>query len=492
MILETCVLPIEYDEKTKEKAKRIKKVLEKNPDFFRVFLKGDKISLIDENSTIYIEKGQSILKYLDGISPKYATGFLKDKYVDNPEEVLFYWTSRFYEIGIYKNKENKLRKLCGICDYFHTNEDYEGLYNYLHASEEEQQEIEEDVFIWLEKTYRYHLINYLLTEQLPFLQNNLFSPFEIDMETGILDILELSQKLLDMLESSEELEEEITYPMSRQETIMLFREFLIDIDPTLELLYKEIEMEFNGALVTSPRNRKVKNIQYIQENPDGAVKTNPSSQKPVVYVPWKYTLEDIFALTHEFFHYIEEDNNIYPYYSPQQELATIFFETLLKDYLRKKSYPEEEVEKYYRNRRIDTANNAFELNNFMLLLNNIINNIPISPAIEFDSLDSEDQELVEEMTPFMQDKYIDSICDEQNSSLIDETGYIIENFLYAYGYYYADIALKKLHEGEDMIPKMIDLAKNVNARLPKDALRMAGLIPKEQEYRKMITNDSKN
>ena len=96
------------------------------------------------------------------------------------------------------------------------------------------------------------------------------------------------------------------------------------------------------------------------------------------------------------------------------------------------------------------------------------------------------------MTPFMQDKYIDSICDEQNSSLIDETGYIIENFLYAYGYYYADIALKKLHEGEDMIPKMIDLAKNVNARLPKDALRMAGLIPKEQEYRKMITNDSKN
>ena len=189
MILETCVLPIEYDEKTKEKAKRIKKVLEKNPDFFRVFLKGDKISLIDENSPIYIEKGQSILKYLDGISPKYATGFLKDKYVDRPEEVLHYWVSHVYGIGIYKNKENRLRKLYGICDYFHTNEDYEGLYNYLHASEEEQQEIEEDILLWLEKTYRYHLINYLLLEQLPFLQNNLFSPFEIDMETGILDIL---------------------------------------------------------------------------------------------------------------------------------------------------------------------------------------------------------------------------------------------------------------------------------------------------------------
>lgn len=492
MILETCVLPIEYDEKTKEKAKRIKKVLEKNPDFFRVFLKGDKISLIDENSTIYIEKGQSILKYLDGISPKYATGFLKDKYVDKPEEVLFYWVSHFYGIGIYKNKENRLRKLYGICDYFHTNEDYEGLYNYLHASEEEQQEIEEDVFIWLEKTYRYHLINYLLTEQLPFLQNNLFSPFEIDMETGILDILELSQKLLDMLESPEELEEEITYPMSRQETIMLFREFLIDIDPTLELLYKGIYMELNGDLITSARSKKAQSIKIIQETPDSPMKIETNQKKPVVFVPMKNTLEDVFSLTHEFFHYIEEEGKVFPKYNPQCEIATIFFEGILSDYLIKRGYPKEEVEKANRDREISTLAYVQELNEYVLLLYSIINNVAVRPAIEFDSLSEEEKEEVEEMTPFMQEQYIDSICDEQNIDLIDNYYKIIEAFCYVYGYYHSDIALRKQREGEDMIPKMIDLAKNVNARLPKDALRMAGLIPKEQEYRKMITNDSKN
>ena len=47
-VLQTEVLPIEYDEKTKRKAYRIKKVMHRNPAFFKAFLKGhNKISCSD-------------------------------------------------------------------------------------------------------------------------------------------------------------------------------------------------------------------------------------------------------------------------------------------------------------------------------------------------------------------------------------------------------------------------------------------------------------
>ena len=100
--------------------------------------------------------------------------------------------------------------------------------------------------------------------------------------------------------------------MSRQETIMLFREFLIDIDPTLELLYKGIYMELNGDLITSPRSKKAQSIKVIQETPDSPMKTETNQKKPVVFVPMTNTLEDVFSLKHEFFHYIEEEGKVFP------------------------------------------------------------------------------------------------------------------------------------------------------------------------------------
>ena len=96
-ILPTEALPIEYDEKTKRKAYRIKSLLQKNPAFFKIFLKGhDKISCINQTSSLYIEKGQSILKYLDGISAYDATGFLKENFLQTKEgiEVLLYWLNK--------------------------------------------------------------------------------------------------------------------------------------------------------------------------------------------------------------------------------------------------------------------------------------------------------------------------------------------------------------------------------------------------------------
>ena len=84
-ILTTKVVPIEYDEKTKRKAQKIEKMLDKNPEFFRVFLKGDKISLIDGNAPIFVAAGKTILKYLDGISAYDATGFLRENYLSEEE-----------------------------------------------------------------------------------------------------------------------------------------------------------------------------------------------------------------------------------------------------------------------------------------------------------------------------------------------------------------------------------------------------------------------
>ena len=110
-LLQTEVLPIEYDEKTKRKANRIKDIIELNPEFFKVFLQGhDKISCIDQNNSLYIEKGQSILKYLDGISAYDATGFLYPKYQtqESGAEVLLFWLNEHYQGPAKYRKEERI------------------------------------------------------------------------------------------------------------------------------------------------------------------------------------------------------------------------------------------------------------------------------------------------------------------------------------------------------------------------------------------------
>lgn len=483
MLLNTKVIPIEYNEQTKRKAQQIKRVIEKNPEFFKVFLKGDKISLIDEKNPLYIKKGQSILSCLDTISAFDATGFLKDRYTTTPEEILYYWASRYYGIGEYQNKENRLRKMTGIYDYFHTMEDYQGLYNYLNSDEKEQ--VEEDVFTWLESTYRYHLLNYLLVQQLPLLSRDVFSKFEIDEKEGIAWFQNLSRKVLEELNPVDE-ELKITYPISRKETITLFREFLMQIDPTLELLYQGISMEFNHDLVTSKDNSRVKNIKSIQESPNKAMVTFTKSREKIVYVPWTNTLQDIYSLVHEFFHYIEESNsNIYQSDNPICEIAPIFFELLLLDFLKEKGYPEEEVEKLRQNREIDTLNDSQNLLSYMQFLETINSSRPVTPRKEEEVI--REYDAMEDLSEDIKDQIIEATCDEQCESLIDDPFYIIDIMKYTLAYYYANIALEKEQSGVSMIPSMITLAKDVEKLPPREILKKTGLIEIGKVYRKETT-----
>ena len=60
-LLKTNVIPIEYNDKTEKKAKRIKRILEKNPGFFQIFLSSQTIiSCIDERKELYIPRKDSI------------------------------------------------------------------------------------------------------------------------------------------------------------------------------------------------------------------------------------------------------------------------------------------------------------------------------------------------------------------------------------------------------------------------------------------------
>ena len=78
-VLQTEVLPIEYDDKTKKIALKTKAWLDTNPSFFREFLPStDKISYIDKKSPLYIGMKESILEHLDGITAKEAIKILKD------------------------------------------------------------------------------------------------------------------------------------------------------------------------------------------------------------------------------------------------------------------------------------------------------------------------------------------------------------------------------------------------------------------------------
>ena len=77
-LLKTNVIPIEYNNRTEKKAKRIKRILEQNPLFFREFLSSQNIiSCIDERKELYIPRKDSIFHHLEGITEEEAKKYLR-------------------------------------------------------------------------------------------------------------------------------------------------------------------------------------------------------------------------------------------------------------------------------------------------------------------------------------------------------------------------------------------------------------------------------
>ncbi len=479
-LLQTEVLPIEYDEKTKRKANRIKDIIELNPEFFKVFLQGhDKISCIDQNNSLYIEKGQSILKYLDGISAYDATGFLYPKYQtqESGAEVLLFWLNEHYQGPAKYRKEERIRnQKMGILDYYHSNKKYQELYNYLHKREPLPKR---EILSFLQNQYRYPLTNILLEDDLMSVIEQYYIPTVNPDPLDLLDCIIWTSEEMSTIEDNFKYFTQITYPVSKEQSMKLFKRFLAEIDPTLSLLEQLNIAEQEKRFIDRKSDRRVLYTYEVQRYPNNPFFTTSQEEQGYIYIPWTNTIDNVISLVHEFFHYVVNKNEHMIQYE-LIEFPSIFFESLACNFLLQEGYPKEVIEDIKQNRKISTVNNANDIIEIATLMKYLyVSDMPISIEDDIELLDDNPPRTREEREE--QERIAIRNCDRRNQLLVEAPNFVTENFPYIIAQKYSDILMEALPDNSNIIPNMITLLKEFETVSTTNLLEKVGIKPKQKQ-----------
>ena len=477
-VLQTKVLPIECNGKTRRKAKKIKRQLNQYPDFFKAFLKEkDMISCVDKNASVYIPSGESILEHLEDINFRNAENILLNRFSNEESKsmILLYLLNEKYD-GCYEHNNNakEVMENATAFLYYCDNKDYAGLHDYiLNPTKEKMQK----AFTWLEDTSGFALLNRLLDNQLSLLENNFFDDD---------DIYEELQKMYDTIEEETcDMEDaiafeskgesinfkEITYPMSKEESISLAKEFFACVDPSLSWLKTFYDADKVGALIDDNTPKQAKKSKWCC--------FKGINNQWYINAPWTHTLEDPISLVHEFVHYIvftnQKDEN--PNFK-LCEFPSIFFETLMCKFLLNKGYPKEEVTKYIWNRNIGTIQNCRDIEDIIVYLLKKVEGQELT-------LKKEEEEL-NKFFPDEQEKntdYIKDCCNNSLHSLIDSSSVILYEYPYILGKKYSDLAILTLPDNEKIVNDMVSITKELNTMTEKEALQKLNLILKDEKIK---------
>lgn len=459
-LLKTNVIPIEYNNKTEKKAKRIKRILEQNPQFFETFLPSQNIiSCIDEQNYLYIPRRDSIFHHLEGITEKEIKNILELQSLNGEDKtmLLLYMLNEEYE-GDYQmekiDKEELQQEITYI--YYCDRKDYKGLYSYILNPTKKK---ETESLVWLNENYRFSLLNYLVERQLELLKKTYLTESKEDDEKQLTDMLRIM--VLGDLEVDDIDQEykKIIYPMSKEETISLVKEFLIETDPSLTWLEKFCETEQNKKILDGMGKwqciKKSDNNWYIE-------------------TAWQETLEDAIYLLHEVVHYFScigstNDKNIRYTLS---EFPSLFFEDRMCEFLIKKGYPKEEIEKFRWNRLLRVAKHCNDAEDIIIYMKEQQNKKIITLETEQERLKEDAKEL-----GITKEELAKSICDENIQKLIISSVLIADTYPYIVGGRYAQALLTQVEENEDIIPKMVSITNRIKDREKDDILNELGLAP---------------
>ena len=438
--IETRVLPIEYDDNTEVKAKEIKNILERNPNFFKAFLPWDHIiSCIDKENPLYIGEEDSILNHLD-ISASDANLILTNQLTSSKEDrklILAYLLDQKYNEQEEKDDiEDKEIKLSAAIAYY--DNDYQQLHSYLIESKEEK---DEEILAWLNDNYRFELLDFLIENQSTYqIEDNKLEEIE--------DMIDITLDEMDVLEEKGEYQT-ISYPMTKEETYHITKEFLATIDPTLSWLelftQAEKEHKFIEELDTW-QTFEIEDEQYIN-------------------TPLTNTLEDPISLVHTFIDYISciKTNTKTKDYKIGK-LPSIFFENLMCQFLIQKGYPKEEINKYQQNRLLRVVEHCEEIEDILYYMEIKAKGNPITLE--------EGKKLYnnENLNDTSLTQLAVEICDVTINNLLWFKDMIPEVYPYILGKRYADILTDEYVTNKDILPQMINLTETLKEKTTKEVL----------------------
>lgn len=472
MILETKVLPIEYNEKSQTKAQRLKRFLEQNPAFFKTFLKGNIISYIDENSPLYLGKHQSILEYIDSVHPRDCLYFIYNKFFPSEPErlaTLFILTNKKVN-GEYQFSEEDIENanIGALYAYCFDQKDYDKL--------KENMANQDEILSWFYEKYRFQLFNYILDFSINYLKD--YYEYESTLEDFIQEMVKTTA--IETMELSDsKYHQEIEYPMDKETSLQLVEDFLITINPTWQKKLKKV-VEENLIIEDYQDNR----IKGLITKDDSCQCILGKDEKWYIYMPRKNTLEDAINLLHEVIHYIVETQEKDKTVNSLKEFPSLFFEQVFCTYLIQRGYPKEEVDKYTENRKYYTEENCMDIIDYLLYIQERLEKETITEEDMLAMELGEEEDSREEIERILKEK-IDTYIEED---LVNPQIYM-KMYTYIEGKRYADIMFKRLQEGQDVLPDMIEITSNQKSLRTPNILSYLNLTPptKEETLEKLLT-----
>lgn len=472
-MLQTTVLPIEYDEEHKQEAEQLKELLERNQMLFQMFLTGQKkISFLDikEEDTIYIESIEALKKLLSNIIPTYMEILHKQVYSNgnNMDTDLL----RMLLVDIISSKEESgIDKTISKDINLNINTIY-ALVAMSHYNDEELIDFifnptgleKEKIFKLLNAKERYNLMNMLLEEEyqkileLEKLENDDY------LRTHLEELLELSE--LDIEERFKLSKgKESNFPkLTKEELDKLCVEFLIKIDPSLKWLKIYNKLKENN------------NILYGEEFPDSCSKWGcvETTEEVYIYAPLEGNISDFMYFIHEFTHCItlmnKEKGECIP--SSIQEFPSIFFEKCANSFLREKGYSDETVAALEEQRVIATLGNKSDISPSLRYLIDYLTKGPITFEQEKEKMDrirnaipedlpKEMQELLNNIMSTQDEENVHKKVDVENSFLIEHPDCIFEEYPYIIGYELAEATMFKVSDNPMLIYTVLSITENL-------------------------------
>ena len=480
-ILKTAIIPIEYDENTKEPALELKQLLEQNPLFFKTVLKKyQQISYLKNQQSFYLQTNDTISSlekmYNGSIDNYYKKNWLDE---DAGKSLLLYTINKkikgYYDFSEILEGEVKQFIAYG---YIHEIKEYEKMNSYLVSpTKKHQQKMEE----WLYDKYSFELLNYLIEIQYQRMVQKLLAGQEEKIEEALNTMISITATTEFLREGQEKT---CNFYISSEEIDQLCKEFLIRIDPSLNWYDIFCKATQTGVFIEENNEKIIENEIDIDDwscfqHTDG---------NWYIYSPRTGTILDSIYKIHEFIHYLINtappilEENIYVL----KELPSLFFEGLMGRFLIEKGYPKEEIEKDKFNRELGLSKISSALLDILFYIEKVSHGEKITFEQELME-QKEIKKLYEELEP---DKEIslDSLKENilritKNSieELIEEPLFVEETYPYIIGYQYSEILLERTKQDKNVIANMINIIPEIKTLTTNDALNRLGLTLSREE-----------
>lgn len=475
-MLETKVIPIEYDDKTKEEAEKLKEIIERNQMLFQIFLAGNKkISFLDsdEDTTLEITSIGNFKQLLSSFIPSHMELLQTRVYTDGGEDTDTVFLKMMLhdiiasredsELEIDSELSNNINTIYSVVafNYYKEQNTPEKIIDYIFNPTGEEKE---KIFKWLNEKERYNLMNMLLEEE----YQNILSLESIEhdsyLRTHLEELLELSE--IDISERFKYKDKKtVTLPtINQQDLDKLCIEFFIKIDPSLKWLKIYNKLKQN------------KNILYGESFPDPCSKWGciETTDDVYIYAPLEGNISDFMYFIHEFAHCVtllhKEKGEYIP--SSIQEFSPLFFERLATNFLRKKGYNDSDIKNLEEQRIIATITNRSDISPSLRYLIDYLTKGPITFETEKikmdrirnaipDDLPDEMKDLLNSLMATGDEENVHIKIDAENAFLIEHPNCIFEEYPYIVGSELADATMFKLNENPMLIYTMLSITENL-------------------------------